>query len=71
MSKSDNVKHKEMKTAVEKEYVRRLRAVLKSKLNSGNMITAINTWAVAIFRYISGIVEWKSWKPLIERQESL
>ena len=47
----DKIKEKEMKEKTIKEYKRRLRLVLKSKLNGKNKITAINTWAVAIFRY--------------------
>ena len=42
-----------------KEYKRRLGLILKSKLNGRNKITAMNTWAVAIFRYGAGILEWK------------
>ena len=33
--------------------------ILKSKLNGKNKITAINTWAVAVFRYGAGILQWK------------
>ena len=32
--------------------------MLKSKLNSGNLIKAINTYAVAAIRYTAGIVKW-------------
>ena len=45
----DKVKENEMKEKTMKEYKRRLRLILKSKLNGRNKITAINTWAVAIF----------------------
>ena len=48
-----------MKVKTTKEYKRRLRLILKSKLNGRNKITAMNTWAVAIFRYGAGILEWK------------
>ena len=34
--------------------------ILKSKLNRRNKVTAINTWAVAIFRYGPGIIQWKA-----------
>ena len=44
-----------MKQKTTKEYKRRLRLVLKSKLNRRNKIRAINAWAVAIFRYGAGI----------------
>ena len=53
------VKEKEMKEKTIREYKRRLRLILKSKLNDKNKITAINTWAVAIFRYGAGIIDWK------------
>ena len=46
-----------MKKKTIKEYKQRLRLILKSKLNGKNKITAINTWAVAVFRY--GILHWK------------
>ena len=34
--------------------------ILKSKLNGRNKVTAINTWAVAIFSYGAGIIQWKA-----------
>ena len=49
-----------MKEKITKEYKRRQRLTLKLKLNVGNTVTAINKWAVAIFRYGSGIIKWKS-----------
>ena len=48
-----------MKEKTIKEYKRRLRLILKSQLNGKNKMTAINTWAVAIFRYGAGIIDWK------------
>ena len=56
----DKIKEEEMKGKIVKEYKRRLRLILKSKLNGNNKVIAINTWAVAIFRYSAGILEWKS-----------
>ena len=47
-----------MKETVSKEYVRRIRKILASKLNGGNIITAINSWAVSVIRYGAGIVNW-------------
>ena len=32
--------------------------MLKSKLNVGNIINAINIWAVATVRYEAGIINW-------------
>ena len=53
------IKGNEMKEKTIKEYKRRLRLVLKSKLNVKNKITAVNAWAVGVFRYGVGILQWK------------
>ena len=37
-----------MKLNVSKEYIRRLRKVLKSKLNGGNLVRGVITWAVSL-----------------------
>ena len=49
-----------MKGKITKKYKQRQRLILKSKLNERNKLTAINTWAVAIFRYGAGIIQWKA-----------
>ena len=53
---ADGIKHEEMKDQVTKEYVRRFRTILKSKLNGGNIISAINS--LSIIRYGAGIIGW-------------
>ena len=55
---ADQIKHSEMKKNVTKEYYRRVRNILKSKLNGGNIITAINSKAVSLIRYGAGIINW-------------
>ena len=50
----------EMKIKITAEYKRRLKLILKSKLNGKNKIQAINTWAVALLRYGAGIINWKA-----------
>ena len=51
-----------------KEYIRRLRKVLKSKLNGGNLVRGVNTWAVFLLRYSAAFVSWrKSELQLIEK----
>ena len=55
---ADGIKHDEMKKQLKKEYIRRVRNVLKSKLNRGNIISAINSRAVSIVRYGVGIIKW-------------
>ena len=57
---TDHLKEKEMKDLFSKEYKRRLKLVLRSKLSGKNKIMAANTWAVAILRYSAGVVEWKT-----------
>ena len=47
-----------MKFNVLKEYIRRLRKVLKSKLNGGNLVRGVNTWAESILRYSAAFVSW-------------
>ena len=58
--KLDKIKETEMKEKITKEYKRRQRLILKSKLNGRNKVMAINTWAVAIFKYGAGIIQWKA-----------
>ena len=55
---AEKMKMEEMKEKTRKEYYRRTRKVLESNLNGGNIIKAINTWAVAAVRYTAGIVDW-------------
>ena len=43
---TDGVKHETMKGQRKKECIRRVRNVLKSKLNEGNIISSINSRAV-------------------------
>ena len=40
------------------EYKQRVVRILKSKLNGGNLIRAINTYAVSAVRYTAGIIKW-------------
>ena len=40
-----------MKGTIQKEYLRRTRKLLDTKLSSRNFIKRINTWAVPLFRY--------------------
>ena len=52
-----------VKVKITKEYnIRRVRKILKSKLNSGNLIKAINTWAVSSFGYSAAFLNWKESK---------
>ena len=55
---TDQIKHDQM-NKVKTEYLRRVRRVLQSKLNGGNTIGAINTWAVSLVHYTAGIINWR------------
>ena len=52
----DKFLEEKMKLNVLKEYIRRLRKVLKSKLNGGNLVRGVNTWAVSLLRYSAAVV---------------
>ena len=48
-----------MKLSVSKEYIRRLRKILKSKLDDANLVCGLNTWAVSLLRYLAAFVSWR------------
>ena len=48
-----------MKLNVSKEYIRRLRKVLKSKLNGVNLVRGVNTWAVSLLRFSATFINWR------------
>ena len=52
------MKHNDMKQSISKEYLRRIRKILKSKLNGGSIVSAINSRAVSLVRYGAGIIRW-------------
>ena len=58
MLEADEVMATEMKDKVKKEYNRIVRKVLETKLNSGNVFKAINTWAVSVMRYSAALLGW-------------
>ena len=55
---TDDIKHKQVKKITLSEYNKQVRKILKSKLNGGNIIKAINSWAVPVVRYTAGIIDW-------------
>ena len=48
----------EMKDKIRKEYLRRTRKLLETKLSSRNLIKGINTWAVPLIRYSGPFLKW-------------
>ena len=45
---ADKFLEEKMKLNVSKEYIRRLRKFLKSKVNGGNLVRGVNAWAVSL-----------------------
>ena len=60
---ADKFLEDKMKLNVWKEYIRRIRKVLKSKLNCGNLVRGVNTWSVSLLRYSSAFVIWRKSEP--------
>ena len=54
--KADKFLEEKVKLNVSKEYFRRIRKVLKPKLNGGNLVRGVNTWAVSLSRYSAAFV---------------
>ena len=48
-----------MKLNVSKEYIRRLRKVLNSKLNGGNLVCGVNAWTASLLTYSAAFVSWR------------
>ena len=56
---NDKIKSTEMKDILRQEYFRRVKTILRSKLNAGNIIQAINSRTVSLIRYGAGIIDWR------------
>ena len=59
VAESESIQYKQMKEGMKKEYTRRLRMILKSKLNAKNKITAVGALALPLVRYSFGIINWR------------
>ena len=55
---ADGVKDSMMKERMAKEYIRRIRKILKSKLNGVSMILAITSCSLAVIRHSAGVIKW-------------
>ena len=62
----DSIMDREMKEKVKSEYIRRVKKLLKSQLNGGNVTAGMKTWAVGIIRYGAGVLDWtkEEWKSI-------
>ena len=54
----DTIKQVEMNDKIQKEYLRRTRKLLETKLSSRNLIKRINTWALPLVRYSGPFLKW-------------
>lgn len=54
----DQIMSCKMKEILRKEYGRRVRKIMQSKLSGGNSIKAVNSWAVSLLRYSAPFVNW-------------
>ena len=57
---TNKIKEKEMKEKFSKEYLQRLRLILRLKLNGRNKIIAVYAWPVSVMRYVAGILKWNT-----------
>ena len=55
---ADAIRQVQMKEKIKKEYLRRTRKLLETKLSSRNLIKGINTCAVSIVRYSGPFLKW-------------
>ena len=55
---ADTIKQQEMKEKIQKEYLRRTRKLIKTKLNSRKLVKEMNTWAVPLVRYSGQFLKW-------------
>ena len=55
---ADTIKQVEMKNKIQKEYLRRTRKLLETKLSGRNLMKGINTWAVSLGRCSGPFLKW-------------
>ena len=55
---ADTIKQVEMINKIQKEYLKRTRKLLETKLSRKNLIKWINIWAVPIVRYSGPFLKW-------------
>ena len=58
ISQNANIDHTSLKKEFTHKYKKRVTKLMNTKLSGGNIITAINTWAVPVLTYSFGILKW-------------
>ena len=64
---ADTTKQVEMKEKIQKEYLRKTRKLLETKLSGRNLIKEINTWAIPLIIYSGNflmVIHWEMCKNL-------
>lgn len=56
---ADRFRGLEMKEKVRKEYFHNIKKILESKLNSVNVVKAINSRVMILIRYGARVIKWK------------
>ena len=59
VDETDGIQHSKIKEKIRKEYLRRVRLILRTELNGRNKIEAVNSLAVPVVQYSFGIIDWK------------
>ena len=54
----DRTLNTKMEGTITAEYIRRVKKLCISKLNSGNLISSINAWAASVARCSVGAMDW-------------
>ena len=68
---ADTIKQMQMKDKIQKEYLRRTRKLLETKLFGRNLIKGINTWAVPLVRYSGPFLKWTRDEQMDQRTRKL
>ena len=54
----NKIKERKMKEKFRREYLRKAKLIMKSRLNGRNKIITINTWGGSLMRHGAGIAKW-------------
>ena len=70
---ADTIKQQEIKERIKKDYLRRARKLLETKLYRMNIVKGLNTWAVLLVRYSGPFLKWTrdELKPIDQRTRKL
>ena len=60
VDESDGIQHRKMKEKTSKEYLRRVRLILRTALNGRNKIEAVNSLAFPVVQHSFGIIDFKN-----------